>query len=116
MGLIHDIEKIAAELPLLRKELMSTKPLLQGLQASLNSLGSTITDTLAPAVTKLDADVDSLIAKLSGGGTITAEDLAPLQAQTDALNTGVAALAANIAAEDAKANPPVPPAAPAAGG
>lgn len=61
---------------------------------------------LTAVITKVDADVDALLAKIAGGATlpdITAQ-LTAIQSHTSALATAVA----QLTADDAKANPTPP--------
>lgn len=65
--------------------------------------------TLAASITKIDSDVDALLAAVQAGATPTdlTVQIQAIQSHTSALATAVA----QLAAEDTKANPPTPPAA-----
>lgn len=62
--------------------------------------------TLAASITKIDADVDALLAAAQGGtsGPDLTVQIQAIQSHTSALATAVA----QLAAEDTKANPSAP--------
>jgi hypothetical protein len=105
-----DIHQLAQDAAAIRRILMSTTtpPVLQPLVDALNTLQATVAATNDIA-TKIDADVDALLAKIATGGNITAADVQPLVDHVNAMNTALAASVTAETAEDQKVNPPPPP-------
>lgn len=78
----------------------TTPSILQPLKDELVSLQTKITANTA-GVTQLSTDLQSLLAKIGAGGTITAADVQPLVDQAKAMEGSVDASVAEEAAADA---------------
>lgn len=94
------IKEIRNKLTQMEATLMSQ---LDDLNTAIQAEDVEIT-TLLASVTKIDADVDALLAKIAAGATLPdiTTQLTAIQAHTAALTTA----AQQLADEDAKANPP----------